>query len=107
MKRGLIKKGRRHYNFSELDKFSIQKTLLTPKWKYIYNYGNKKDQLYHMKSDPLELNNLANKKIKQRNQLKEELFEWVSHSKKYPTRKNAIQLSPQDKEKLKSMGYIK
>jgi arylsulfatase A-like enzyme len=107
IKKGLIKKGRRHYNFSELDKFSIQKTLLTPKWKYIYNYRNKKEQLYHMKSDPLELNNLANKKIKQCYKLKEQLFGWVSNAKKTPTRKHAYHLSTEEEEKLKSMGYIK
>ena len=107
IKKGLIKKGRRHYNFSELDKFFIQKTLLTPKWKYIYNYRNKKEQLYHMKSDPLELNNLANKKIKQCYKLKEQLFGWVSNAKKTPTRKQLYQLSTEEEEKLKSMGYVK
>jgi arylsulfatase A-like enzyme len=105
-KRGLLKKGRRHYDFSELDRHFIQKTILNQNWKYIYNYKTNQEYLYHIKSDPLELNNLANKRPKQYTALKEQLFNWVSNSKKYPPRKKTIQLSPQDKEKLKSMGYI-
>lgn len=95
------------YNFSELDRKLILKTILTPEWKYIYSYRDKTEQLYNVKSDPLELNNLVDKKNKEQNILKEQLFNWVSNSKKYPTKRQAIQLSPEEKEKLRGLGYIK
>lgn len=75
--------------------------------KYIYNYKNKTEQLYNIKLDPLELNNLVDKEAMQRNSLKEQLFKWVSRSKKYPTKENPFQLSPREKDKLKGLGYIK
>ena len=94
------------HNFSELDRNAILKAIMTPEWKYIYNYQDKNDQLYNLASDPLELYNLANKKTKQRNKLKKQLFKWVSHSEKYPTKSQPFKLSPKEKEKLKGLGYI-
>jgi len=106
IKKKLQGEGKPDYNFSELNRKLILKTIVTPQWKYIFSYRDKTDQLYNITSDPLELNNLAGENIKQRNQLKEELFEWVSNSKKYPVKRQPAQLSPQEKEKLKGLGYI-
>lgn len=94
------------YEFSELANNQILKTIITPGWKYIYNYKDKTEQLYNIASDPPELNNLADKEIKQSNQLKEQLFNWVSRAKKYPTQKQQADLSAEEKEKLKSLGYM-
>ncbi len=94
------------YFFSELSKFLFLKTIQTPEWKYIYNYKAKTDELYNIKLDPLEYNNLTDKNTKQRTKLKEQLFKWVSTGRKYPTKKKTIQLSPQEKEKLQGLGYI-
>lgn len=105
-KKKLLIKDTSDYSFSELDTNRILKTIMTPEWKYIYNYQDKTEQLYNIKSDPLELNNLVDKKTKQRNQLKEQLFNWVSNSKKYPIKRQPIQLSPKEIEKLKGLGYI-
>jgi len=107
LKKILFKTKILEYTITELDKNSILKAIITPEWKYIYNYKDKTELLYNIKSDPLELNNLIDKKTKQANQLKEQLFNWVSHSKKYPTKINPFQLSPEKKEKLKGLGYIK
>jgi arylsulfatase A-like enzyme len=94
------------YFFSELSKFLFLKTIQTPEWKYIYNYTAKTEELYNIKLDPLEYNNLTDKNTKQRTKLKEQLFKWVSTGRKYPTQKKTIQLSPQEKEKLQGLGYI-
>jgi hypothetical protein len=94
------------YNFSELDIRTIFKTIMTSEWKYIYNYQEKTEQLYHIKSDPLEFHNLANKEIKQCNQLKEQLFSWSSSEKKYLPKRRSIQLSPEEREKLEALGYL-
>ena len=92
--------------FSELDTTHILKTIMTPEWKYIYNYTDRTEQLYNIKSDPLEIGNLADKKSRLCNQLKEKLFNWTSTAKKYPTKKQHFKLSPEEKEKLKGLGYI-
>ena len=94
------------YNFSELDTKYTLKTIMTSKWKYIYDYKDKTEQLYNIKLDPLELDNLADKKTELCKQRKEQLFDWVSKAKKYPTKKQHFKLSPKEKEKLKGLGYI-
>ena len=105
-KHKLLKSQKINYNFSELDRNSILKTIMTSEWKYIYNYKDKTEQLYNIKADPLESNNLIDKKTEQRNQLKEQLFKWASTAKKYPTQKKLFQLPPKEKKKLENLGYI-
>jgi arylsulfatase A-like enzyme len=94
------------YIFSELDKISTLKAIITPVWKYIYNYKNKTEQLYSIKSDPNELNNLAVKNPKQCNQLKKALLNWAATAKTYPVKSQSFELSQEEKEKLKAMGYL-
>lgn len=94
------------YNLLELDRTKIIKSVLTPQWKYIYNYEDNSEQLYNIILDPLELNNLVDKEVKQRNRLKEQLFQWVSTAKKYPPKKQDFKLPPEEEEKLRAMGYL-
>jgi hypothetical protein len=94
------------YIFSELDKISTLKAIITPPWKYIYNYKNKTDQLYSITSDPNELNNLADKNSEQCNQLKKALLNWVSAAKTYPVKSQSFELSQEEKEQLEAMGYV-
>jgi arylsulfatase A-like enzyme len=96
------------YNFAELyAKKTILKTIMTPEWKYIYDYYDNIEELYNIKSDPLELNNLIDREIKQANKLKEQLFMWVLNSKKYPAKRKPFLLSPEEREKLEALGYLK
>ncbi len=101
-----LSKNPAEYKFAELDNWHTLKSIVTPEWKYIYDYKDNTEQLYNIKSDPMELNNLADKKAKQCNKLRKQLFKWVSNSKKYPTTKISPKLSPEEKEKLKELGYI-
>jgi arylsulfatase A-like enzyme len=94
------------YSFAELDKESVLKAIVTPGGKYIYDYGQKTEQLYNVKSDPLELNNLVGKETEQSNQLKAQLFDWVSSSKEYYSSQLSIQLSPEERKKLEALGYL-
>jgi arylsulfatase A-like enzyme len=96
-----------HYNFSELNAKLTLKTILTPQWKYIFNYGDNTEQLYNIESDHQELNNLIGQEIELENQLKEKLFQWTANTKEYPAKIHSFELSPQDKEKLKGLGYVK
>ncbi|MHA1940215.1 MAG: sulfatase [Candidatus Hodarchaeales archaeon] len=106
LKKFLLNEDTSFYDFAELDTTFTLKTILTPDWKYIYNYEEKTEELYKIRSDPLELNNLADKETKQRNQLKDQLFKWASTAKKYPTVKKRYKLSQEEKEKLETLGYI-
>ena len=94
-------------NFSELDTEKTLKSIITPEWKYIYNYGNNTDELYNIKTDPLELYNLTDKEPEKRNQLRNQLFKWASNSKKYEAKKNSFKLSNKEAEELKALGYVR
>lgn len=104
IKKVFFKKNKLDYTFSE--KGSNARTVMTPEWKYIYNYGTEKEQLYNIKSDPLELDNLVDKNTKQRNQLKKQLFHWVSNATKYPVKEQHRGFTQEEKEKLEVLGYI-
>lgn len=105
-KSALKKKLVNEYMYTELDRKALLKAIITPEWKYIYNYKNKTNQLYNIKTDPNELNNLADKKVKQCNQLKEQLLYWAVTSKTYPTKSQVFEISQEEKEKLEAMGYL-
>jgi len=92
--------------YSELDNWNTLRAVITPKWKYIYDYKDNAEKLYDITSDPMELNDLAEIETTQLKHLKERLFNWESHAKKYPTTKLSPKLSPEEKEKLKNLGYI-
>ena len=94
------------HSFTELGRKFDLKAIVTPEWKYIYDYKNKKEQLYNIKDDSKELSNLARKASKKRDELKSILFKWVSHSKKYPLKRQTIQLSKEEEERLMAMGYL-
>ena len=98
--------GKSDYDYAELDINSILKTIITPEWKYIYNYRDKTEQLYNIKSDPLEQNNLVDENLSQLNTLKEQLFDWVSTSKKYSPTSILLPMSQKDRERLEALGYL-
>jgi arylsulfatase A-like enzyme len=94
------------YTFAELDSTSTLKAIISPQWKYVYNYKNKYGRLYNLISDPAEQNNLVEKNSKQGKNLKDQLFHWVSQAKHYPPKSHFFQLSQEEKEKLATLGYL-
>ena len=80
--------------------------MITSEWKYIYNYQNNTEELYKIKEDAFELNNVAMHNVGQCQKLKEQLSDWVSNAKKYPFKTQSFLPSPEDLEKLKQLGYI-
>jgi arylsulfatase A-like enzyme len=75
-------------------------------WKLICHLQNKrKDQLYYIKDDPAELNNLAEKEKKKVSELKPLLLKWIGEIPKGAY----IESKVEDKEtieRLKALGYI-
>ena len=106
LKKMLRRNDELQYVFSELDIKFKTKALLTEEWKYIYDFEKEKGQLHNIQEDPLELNSLANKRVKESSQLKEYLLRWVSEAKKYPAKKHNVQLKPTEKEKLQELEYL-
>jgi arylsulfatase A-like enzyme len=84
LKKMLLSRRESRYNFAELDSNTTLKAIITPKWKYIYNYKNRSEQLYNIITDPLEQKNLLDKNIKLGNNLKGQLLQWVLNAKTYP-----------------------
>ncbi len=105
-KKTLSVDGAQNYNYSETAGNNGLKTIITPQWKYIFDYNKQTEQLYNIKSDPLELNNLSDKEAKQRNKLKENLFKWVTSSKHYSPKKQSFNLSKEDRRKFEALGYF-
>jgi arylsulfatase A-like enzyme len=105
IRKGLSEKEGRDCYFSELGSFK-SKAILTDDWKYIYNYDDETDQLYNLKKDPLETNNLAEKETVRCRNLKARMFEWVSNAKKYPVKEQCYSFTLEEKEKLEALGYI-
>jgi len=92
--------------FSEISKENILKTIMTPEYKYIYDYKRRKGLLYDMKVDPLERKNIINRKTNQSIQLKARLTNWASNLKKYSSEGHLFPLAPEEKEKLEALGYL-
>ena len=105
--KSLLQRSKSEYNFTEIDIFSNSKAIITSEWKYIYNYKDKSEQLFNLKADPLELNNYIDRDPMQGKLLKSRLFEWVSTAKKYPPTRHQAKLTPEEKEKLKALGYVR
>ena len=61
VKKTLLSRRGSVYNFAELDSNALLKAIITPKWKYIYDYKNESGQLYNIVSDPSEQKNILEK----------------------------------------------
>jgi hypothetical protein len=93
------------YNFAELHAFSL-KTILTPEWKYIYNFKDETEYVYNITLDPSETNNVIDKETEQGKLLKKHLDDWVAGSKKYPTTRNPFTLTEEEQKQLEVLGYL-
>ena len=94
------------YIYAELDTMATLKAVIAPPWKYIYNRRDKTGQLYNIISDPLELNDRSLVETGECDRLKKELLRWADTTKRYPAKRYDVELSPEEKEKLKGLGYL-
>jgi len=93
------------YNFAELES-AILKAIITPQWKYIYDYEHETGELYNIISDPFEQINLIDTHPAQADNLKDQLFLWMAQARRFPPKNHLLQLSPDEKEKLETLGYL-
>ena len=92
--------------FAELESNAILKTIITPPWKYIYDYRRKSGELYNIISDPSEQTNLIDEHTERADNLREHLFSWAAQARKIPPKSHFFQLSPEEQEKLAVLGYL-
>ena len=98
--------GSRKYAFPVFtySEFLERKSVRTLEWKLIYDSQNRRYELYNLKNDPAELNDVSATEEEQFEFLKQKLGEYINNS--VPQSKIAAPgLSWDEKEKLKSIGY--
>jgi len=82
-----------------------RKAIRTKEWKLIYDENNKQYELYSLKDDPRELNNLVPLEKEQFVLLKQKLDDFSKQGK--PAGVNAGFILDKDaKERLRSLGYV-
>ena len=92
------------YAFSEL--FGVMTSIRTDDWKLIFYSDKNRYELYNLKSDPDERNNLAESKSEKLESLKKELNNWINRIRQGGSRSPSSRYLPEDiKEKLRSLGY--
>jgi len=94
------------YIYSEIDTSRTLRAIVAPPWKYIYNCKDAAGQLYNIVSDPLEKNDRGCNKTRERDRLRDQLLLWMETAKRYPTTTCDYELSAEDKDKLKGLGYL-
>ncbi|MDD5506593.1 MAG: sulfatase-like hydrolase/transferase, partial [Candidatus Omnitrophica bacterium] len=75
-------------------------------WKLIYDQDSKQYELYDLKSDPKELNNLVFKEREQFKLLKNKLDSRLKQIQYDPRKKNKVILDKESQQRLRSLGYL-
>jgi arylsulfatase A-like enzyme len=94
----LTKKGRHHYNHPLM--ISAQ----NGDAKAVYDFGDGKLSYYDLRHDPVEDKPLTQPPVEMRPALGRQLSDWYKGLKKYE--EDGGELTPQDIEQLKSLGYL-
>ena len=74
-------------------------------YKYIWA-SNNKHELYNLRDDPHELNNLLERMPEMASTMKNKLDQWVQTSCRDRTNNKSLKLSKEVEEALKAMGYL-
>jgi arylsulfatase A-like enzyme len=93
------------FDFSVYDRQLL--AIRSKKFKYIWA-SNGKHQLFNLKEDPSEKENIADKKPLIKNQLKDKLFSWYNSFEKasFIEKNTEEQLDTKVKEHLRGLGYF-
>lgn len=92
------------YAFSEL--LGVVASIRAEDWKLVFSLDKNRYELYNLKSDPDERNNLAESKSEKLESLKKELSDWVERMRQGDSRSpSGRELKDGIKAKLRSLGY--
>jgi arylsulfatase A-like enzyme len=86
------------------DAFGFQRSVRTPRWKFIRNLPRGPDELYNLEKDPAETANLARSELGVLRQMRETFAEWERAVEQGEVLKPA--LSKERIEQLESLGYL-
>ena len=102
------KKQTRTAVFSETKRWGSQQGVIKDGWKLVYHPGSRAMQLFDLKHDPGETEDIGTRSDKTFIDLQNALAEWDYDNKMKRSRFKVRhpKLSPKDLEKLKSLGYI-
>jgi arylsulfatase A-like enzyme len=94
--------------WSELDGMKAKKGVVREKWKYIVTLPKKKEELYDMEADPQERVNLATKNAALVADMRTRLEDFEKNARVFKREfATPARISPEQAEKLKSLGYIR
>ena len=90
-----------------LEKENRIKAVRTNDWKYISNIDKSTDELYYLRDDPLETENVALENPRQVEELKSRLHEWMNHNDRIPIGKEHYRkLKKIERKAMRSLGYL-
>jgi len=92
--------------FTETKRWAKKEAVINGHWKFIHNLYTKSFELYNLKSDPHELNNLLFKKNKKAKKLRILLMNWNKRTRKLTIKTKKPEFTEEQKKHLKSLGYI-
>jgi arylsulfatase A-like enzyme len=90
---------------SELDRHVELRSIASPRYHFIMGADGQRRELYDLQADPEEQNDLAALLTEQAKQLEEELglhLDGIAKPQKVPE----VELSPEQRERLKALGYM-
>jgi len=97
--------GKSNTNLSVISRVGDMISIRTDNWKYIYN-PNGSEEIYNIKEDPTELNNLIDKKQEIAKNLRQKLFKLMTEARNDFLEPEKFEIDDKTKEKLRSLGYL-
>jgi hypothetical protein len=100
----------RTYHFYKGDRVAPNDfAIISGRYKYIFNPGTGKEELYDLQDDVGEKNNLVEQMDKKKRELREKLVSWIDENKmevEGPSQET-LELEEEMNQRLKALGYIR
>ncbi len=100
---------RRHYETKRFKGYSVKGAKFSVRqgqWKYIVSEYDGDEELFNLKEDPGELTNLATREVEKKKELSSRLDAVVSSLKRI-SKVSDQNISDEDNERLRALGYVK